>query len=68
VGSWQGSGDQANAPNTYPDPLYIGRSIDSGWFFGGMMDEVKLYDRVLTPEEIASEVNFNYLPIVTNTN
>lgn len=68
VGSWQGSGDQVNAPNTYPDPLYIGRSIDSGWFFGGVMDEVKLYDRVLTPEEIASEVNYIYLPIVANTN
>lgn len=68
VGSWQGSGIQANAPNTYPDPLYIGRSIDAGWFFGGVIDEVKLYDRVLTPEEIALVVNLNYLPIVTNTN
>ena len=68
VGSWQGSGDQANLPNTYPDPLYIGRSIDAGWFFGGVMDEVKLYNRVLTPEEISSEVNFIYLPIIVNTN
>jgi hypothetical protein len=68
VGLWQGSGDQANLPNTYPDPLYIGRSIDSGWFFGGTMDEVKLYDKVLTPEEISSGINFTYLPVLTNSN
>ena len=66
--SWQGSGDQANAPNTYSDPLYIGRSIDAGWFFGGVMDEIKLYDRVLTPEEIAAEITLFYLPLVVNNN
>ena len=68
VGSWQGSGDQANAPNTYPDPIYIGSSIDSGWFFDGVIDEVKLFDSVLPPEEIAAEVDFNYLPLVFNPN
>ncbi len=68
VGLWQGSGDQANLPNTYPDPLYIGRSSDSGWFFGGTMDEVKLYAKVLTPEEISSGINFNYLPFLANSN
>jgi len=68
VGLWQGSGDQANLPNTYPDPLYIGRSSDSGWFFGGTIDEVKLYAKVLTPEEISSGINFNYLPFLANSN
>jgi hypothetical protein len=67
VGTWQGSGDQANAPNTYTDPLYIGRSDDSGWFFDGVIDEVKLFDTVLPPEEIASEIQFIYVPLVLHS-
>ena len=32
------------------------------------MDEIKLYDRVLTPEEIAAEITLFYLPLVVNNN
>ena len=55
LGEWQGSGDHADLPFTYSDPLYIGKSSSDGLFFDGIIDEVKIYNRVLTQEEIAAE-------------
>ena len=59
LGEWQGSGDQANLPFTHTTPFYIGSNEENGIFFGGIIDEVKIYDRVLTPEEIAAQSSLN---------
>ena len=57
LGEWQGSGDQANLPFTHTDPLYIAKSDANGIYFGGIIDEVKIFDRILTPEEISAETD-----------
>jgi len=46
-----------SAPATFTDPLYIGKSICNGENFDGLIDEVRIYNRVLSPEE------FEYIPI-----
>ncbi len=49
--------DPDSAPATFLDPLYIGRSICNGEPFDGLIDEVRVYDRVLSPAE------FEYTPL-----
>jgi phosphonate transport system substrate-binding protein len=49
--------DPDSAPATFLDPLYIGRSICNGEPFHGLIDEVRVYDRVLSPAE------FEYTPL-----
>lgn len=53
--------DPDSAPVTFTDPLYIGKSICNGENFDGAIDEVKIYNRVLSPEEIV------YIPVYDPT-
>lgn len=53
--------DPDSMPATFAnDPLYIGKSICDGWQFEGMIDEVKIYNVALSPEEIP------YIPVLDN--
>jgi hypothetical protein len=44
--------------NTNSIPFQIGKRYDGG-YFGGIIDEVRIYDRVLSASEIASHYNAN---------
>jgi hypothetical protein len=39
------------------NPVEIGRRSDIGWYFNGQIDEVKIWNYALTPEEIKREYN-----------
>jgi hypothetical protein len=54
LSSWEGDPliPEDNPMTFAGDPLYIGRSICDGDHFEGIVDEVKVHDRVLAPEEL----------------
>jgi hypothetical protein len=43
-------GSESRTPNN----IYLGGGQPNGWDFNGVMDDVRLYDRVLTEEEISA--------------
>lgn len=53
---WDGTpGGGTELPPTSTDPLQIGRQLSSSpGYFRGMVDEMRIYDRALAPEEIRS--------------
>ncbi|HEY4026426.1 MAG TPA: LamG-like jellyroll fold domain-containing protein, partial [Candidatus Dormibacteraeota bacterium] len=66
---WQGTTWSASAqpfalslaPNTAPNPLWIGRSKSAIWnvgatYFQGMLDEVAIYDHVLTAARVQAHL------------
>lgn len=52
-GGWNTS-NGGHTPNYGSNPLAIigGRNLDTGFFFNGIIDDVKIYNRVVTPEEV----------------
>ena len=51
-GTWQECGD-THLPTMVANPLYIGNGSSAARHFQGMLDEVRIYHRALTPGEIA---------------
>ncbi len=50
-GTWE-EWNVTTLPSSVNNSLFIGRSSTTGRHFVGMMDEVRIYNRALTPEEI----------------
>ncbi len=52
-GGWNTS-NGGHTPNYGSNPTAIigGRNLDTGFFFNGIIDDVKIYNRVITPEEV----------------
>lgn len=48
-----GNGTMAAIDNGNPDTLYIGRYNEGSWYFKGLIDDVRIYDRALSAEEIS---------------
>jgi hypothetical protein len=49
------------APNPTSNPLYISTESTSWQFFDGLIDEVKVYSRALSPEEIGVEFESGFI-------
>ncbi|MFC1848624.1 LamG-like jellyroll fold domain-containing protein [candidate division CSSED10-310 bacterium] len=49
---------EANSPVEYDYPFGIGRTNDPGQFFGGVIDEVRIYNRALSETEVKKLYDF----------
>jgi hypothetical protein len=51
-GAWQ-EWEETALPTVVENPLYLGNSSSADRYFQGMLDEVRIYNRALTPAEMA---------------
>ncbi|MEW4528836.1 DUF1553 domain-containing protein [Maioricimonas sp. JC845] len=58
-GRWDMAGPTTKRPIVDDDELWIGSAMGGGSGFGGMIDEVALYRKALTAEQIANHVRIN---------
>ncbi len=45
---------RSNSPNTSSSQLFVGRSVNGGDFLNGSLDEVAIYDRNISAQEVAT--------------
>jgi glucose/arabinose dehydrogenase/chitodextrinase len=57
----------AGAIQTTTNPLWIGGNSPYGEYFQGLIDEVRVYDRALTPTEIQTDLNTPIVPTAPDT-
>jgi hypothetical protein len=50
----------APEPDTFTNPVTMGSGYGTGWFLNGTIDEVRIYNRALTEEEIRDHYVFGY--------
>lgn len=58
-GRWDMAGPTTKRPIVDDDELWIGSAMGGGSGFSGMIDEVALYRKALTAEQIANHVRIN---------
>jgi glucose/arabinose dehydrogenase/fibronectin type 3 domain-containing protein len=58
---------QTGAVQSSTNPLWIGGNTPYGEYFQGLLDEIRVYKRALTPSEIQSDMNTSLVPTTPDT-